>query len=246
MLWWFSSSVNSLWIPAKIGFNANGIFSVASKFSSVIAIAASVFNLAWQESAIKEYGSERGKVFFHEVYIMFYRIICCAVMLCIPLMRIILPNMIDPSYYEAINYAPLLVIGAGLSSTYGFFGQMYSATGKTKGAAVTTVWGVITNLTIIFFLTKYMNLWAPTLATVCSAFTIMIMRYFQFKNDMQLTITKDLVVLLFLIILSLPVYYYGNIIVCLIYIVIGIVVSFYVNKKFLADMLNIVSERMKR
>ena len=246
MLWWFSSSVNSLWIPAKIGFNANGIFSVASKFSSVIAIAASVFNLAWQESAIKEYGSERGKAFFHEVYIMFYRIICCAVMLCIPLMRIILPNMIDPSYYEAINYAPLLVIGAGLSSTYGFFGQMYSATGKTKGAAVTTVWGVITNLTIIFFLTKYMNLWAPTLATVCSAFTIMIMRYFQFKNDMQLTITKDLVVLLFLIILSLPVYYYGNIIICLIYIVIGIIVSFYVNKKFLADMLNIVSERMKR
>ncbi|MCR5629813.1 polysaccharide biosynthesis C-terminal domain-containing protein [Eubacterium sp.] len=244
MLWWFSSSVNSLYISTKIGLDSNGIYSVAGKFSSIIVMVTSVFNLAWQESAIKEYGSDSGKTFYNEVYKMFYRLICCAVIVCIPIMQLFLPHMIDVSYYDAIRYAPILVIGAGLSSTYGFFGQMYGAIGKTKGAAITTFYGVFTNLLIILIFTKYIGLWAPTLAVVCSSFVIMIMRYNQFKDEMKLSITKELLFLVLLIVLIIPIYYLNNSILSIFVLLFGVGISLYINKSLINDIKTIIKNKL--
>lgn len=246
MLWWFSSSVNSIYISAKISLDANGIFSAAGKFSSLIAMAASVFNLAWQESAIKEYGKEDGKAFFNDVYKMFYRLICCSVIICIPIMQLLLPHMIDKSYYKAIDYAPILVIGAGFSATYGFFGQMYGATGRTSGAAITTIWGVVTNVSIILIFTKYFGLWAPTFAVVGSGFVIMIMRYFQFKKIMDLRITLELLGLLVCIVLAVLLFYLGNTVVSFVYSLFSVVLSIYVNRSLIFDIWKLIYERIKK
>ena len=245
MLWWLSSSVNALLIVAILGTDHNGIYTVAGKFSAVIAMVASVFNLAWQESAIKEYDTEGGKKFFREVYIMFYRMICSGIMVCIPLMYILLPFLIDSSYYEAIKYAPVLVIGAGFSAAYGFFGEMYSATGKTKGIAITTFFGVITNLTIVLLFIGRIGLWAPSIAVLFSGCIIMILRYRKFKTDMCLSITKDLLCLIILILLLLVFYYLKLTLMNYICLVICLCLAVWINRGLLSDMKTLILSRLR-
>ena len=246
MLWWLSGSVNSLIINARLGLDYNGVFSVAGKFSALITMAASVFNLAWQESAIKEYDSESSKAYFRDIYMMFYRAICSAVFVCIPVMYIVMPYIIDKSYYDAIRYAPLLVIGAGIAAAYGFFGQMYSATGKTKGAAVSTLFGVVANLSVIFLLIDWMGLWAPSLALLVSGSVILIIRYIQFKKTMNLSVTLELIGLIAFIGLTVGAYY--SKINWLNYLLFALAVglAFFVNRALLKDVAKIIIKRVRR
>ena len=246
MLWWFSSSVNSIIVTAKLGTDYNGIYSAAGRFSAIIGMAASVFNLAWQESAIKEYENRDRRVFYREIYELFYRLICSAVMVCIPLMYIALPYLLDKSYYSAIQYVPLLVVGAGFSAAYGFFGQMYSATGKTKGAAVTTFFGVIANLSVVCLFIDMIGLWAACIAVVLSGFVIMILRYRQFKEIMNLAVTHELILLLLFISLCLTIYYLKLPMVNYLLLASALVIAYVVNRSLIKEIMDIIKYKISK
>ena len=72
VFWWMTSSVNSVIISAKLGLDINGIYFVANKFSNVLTIITSVFIMAWQESAILEYGSPDFKKFFSKTFSTYF------------------------------------------------------------------------------------------------------------------------------------------------------------------------------
>ena len=109
IFWWLSGSANALIISYYIGMNANGIYSIAGRFASLITVFSGVFNMAWQESAIKTYGSNNSKIFYKRTFHFFYIFIFTTCVACIPVMKIILPYMIDNSYYYSLKYYFMLL-----------------------------------------------------------------------------------------------------------------------------------------
>lgn len=246
ILWWLSGSINSLVITTVIGLAANGIYTLAGRFSTVVSTFANVFNLAWQESAIREYGETESGKFYNETFQTFYRLIMSVVGCCIPLMALVFPYMIDISYYEAIRYAPILVISAGFSAINGFFGSMYAATGKTIGAFSTTVFGVVANLAVLVIGIKFMGLMAPCLATLFSALLITWMRYKQFKNEMCLTLNSSILYLAIEILAVTACYYFSNTIINILALIGSLFIAIIINKGFIQDLFKIVFGRLRR
>ncbi|MCC8112033.1 MAG: oligosaccharide flippase family protein [Ruminococcus sp.] len=242
ILWWLGNSVNSMVVSGVLGLDANGIYSAAGRFGSVVSMFASVFNLAWQESAIREYGSTGSKAFYSDAFKMFYRFIFSGVALCMPVMYFAMPLLLDQSYHEAILYAPILVLSAGVAAFYGFFGQMYAATEKTKGAFTTTIYGVVANLAILVLTINSIGLWSPCIALLGSGTAISIARVIQFRNDIDIKFEPGMIVLFIEIVVGIVVYYLGNSVLNVISAVVILCLAIFLNRELLIDLISEVKE----
>ena len=67
LCWWILGSSNRLFIDHYLGLESNGIYAVAMKFASILETFSLIIYQAWQETAIKQYGSQDKNHFFSSV-----------------------------------------------------------------------------------------------------------------------------------------------------------------------------------
>ena len=67
--WWLLGSSSRLFIEHFLGLEANGIFAVAMKFSTILETFSVIVYQAWQETAIKQYGAADRSKFFSRIFI---------------------------------------------------------------------------------------------------------------------------------------------------------------------------------
>lgn len=66
--WWFTNDANRFFILFFLGASANGIYAVANKIPSILTIFFTVFNQAWQISAVDEYESQSNSTFYSMIF----------------------------------------------------------------------------------------------------------------------------------------------------------------------------------
>ena len=247
LFWWFLSSFNTYVISFKLGLSTNGIYTVANKFSGILTMVTSVILMSWQESAIKEYELGKKTNFFNEVTNQFIIIVLSAIAILIPFIKIVMPFMINKAYYDSIIYAPILVLGVGISSFNSFYSSMYAATKRTAGIMYTTIHGVIINALIVFLLIDKIGLFAPAIAVICSNTVIAIIRHYTFKKQLQLRIKiVPILALIFLLFANTYIYYRGNLILFIISFAVDATVALILNKKLIFSMLRLVLSKFRK
>lgn len=184
-VWWLQSSINSIVISSALGMGANGIYSVANKFSAILNLIINVFAMAWQESAIKEYGTKEFRRFATESFNEYSVVLFSGVALIIPIMKILMPKMIDPSYYEALTYAPFLLYATALSAFSGFFASVITAKNQTPKLLITNIIGSISNVLIVFVFIRMIGIWAIVLSAVMSNILLDLSRYYVIRKDFE-------------------------------------------------------------
>lgn len=184
-VWWLQSSINSIVISSALGMGANGIYSVAYKFSAILNLIINVFAMAWQESAIKEYGTKEFRRFATESFNEYSVVLFSGVALIIPIMKILMPKMIDPSYYEALTYAPFLLYATALSAFSGFFASVITAKDQTPKLLITNIIGSISNVLIVFVFIRIIGIWAIVLSAVMSNILLDLSRYYVIRKDFE-------------------------------------------------------------
>ncbi len=245
LLWWLVSSVNTYIITIKIGMYANGIFTVANKFSSIITMITGVFLLAWQESVIREYNTEGSKSFFNDIFDKYIRVISSITILVIPLIKIVMPYMIDATYKESMIYAPILIISAGVSSITGFYGPAYLANKNTTGSMLTTIYGTMANILIVSVFINKFGLIAPAIATLVANILIAIVRHYSLNKEMGIILNKRVVFILIIeTIICLFIYYYNGIGMNITALVIGVLISMMLNKNSISELLKILNTKI--
>ena len=186
-IWWMQSSVNSIIIATQIGLDDNGIYSVAIKFASVLHLVINVFDLAWQESAITEYGTKNYKKFVTQTFNRYLIFIMSCVAVLIPLLRICLPYLIDAKYYGAVPYIPFLLFSTAFSAFSGYFAQIITAKNKNIRLLTTNIVGALTNIIIVFCLINRIGTWAVVISAIFSYCLISICRYKVVIDDFIVT-----------------------------------------------------------
>ena len=156
------------------------------------------------------------------------------------------PHLISQEYSDAINYIPILLTAAAFTSMYGFLGYLYSAQKNTVGILKTTVVGSIVNIIVLFAALKHLNLFAPCIASMMSAFSIFILRYKDFKNLVNFRIeNREIILGLLLFVVFLSFYskvFYINVAV----LILAAVVSLLINYQTLVFIFTLVIQRMKK
>ena len=206
--WWVVSSVNRIIIVATIGYAANGIYSMANKFASIITMIGSTFVLAWQEYVLTQKDNSDKDKLFSNVFNVFCFILACCTAGGTLLQQIFFKTLIAVEYAESFLYIPIIMLSVAISTLNSFWGVGYFAYEKTSGAFKTTIVGAIINLLLGCLLVKDFGLYGIAFAGMFAYLVMWIIRYITMKSYFYIQIkVKEMIIPIIMIVLSFIVYY---------------------------------------
>lgn len=182
MMWWVMNMSSRYVIVGTLGVAANGIFAVSNKIPTIINLLNTIFQQAWQMSAIEEFNdSKNSKQFMSQVYYFF---VLFMILGTDGLMIIVYPVVrytFSTGYFDSIEYIPFLLVAAMFSNFAGFLGTSYVAAKSTLGALKTSFIGATINLILTILLVRPFGLLGVSISMIVSYFVTWIYR----SNDTQ-------------------------------------------------------------
>lgn len=180
--WWLINSANKYIILIYLGTDANGLFAISSRFPAILTIINSMFMLAWQDHAISTEDRKEALTFagnvFNKLMRMEFMLVVVFALLSEPIVR----YLIDPDFYEAWRYMPLLFMATAMAAFSAYIGAFYLKAKQTKGIFTTTIVGGIVNIVVTVFTIEELGLVAPALGTLVGFTTVFILRYKQSRK----------------------------------------------------------------
>lgn len=186
--WWIANASDRYILTAFSGAAVNGIYSVAYKIPTIISTLMSIFGNAWKLSAVEEFGTEKSRKFFEDIFSKLTALMLLAVsgLLVInkPLARILFAK----EFYQAWQTVPLLLIASVMHAYSEFFGSIYTSAYKTNFLVYSTAIGSLVNIILNFLLIpRYEAIGAAT-ATVIGYAVIWISRVINSRKIMKIQI----------------------------------------------------------
>jgi len=188
ILFWVVSASDRYMLTYYIGFDATGIYSVANKFPAVISMMYGIFSMAWQLSAMQEYGKEGYEDFFKNIFGVLSSFLFLLAGLIILILKPLMSIFVSEAFYESRKYVPMLLIGTIFYAFSNFFCVNYTASKKTKGMFHTTAVGAILNIGINFLLIPIWGIQAATFSTLASYLAMWLVRVFDSKKFVDIKI----------------------------------------------------------
>jgi len=180
--WWAISTADRYIILAYLGISYNGLFAVATKFPSMILMIHSIFNMAWQEKAIRTYHSAQRDSYYSSVLDKYFTFFFCIIIIAIAATKPLFKITIQKSYYDAWKLMPLMYMAIGFQALGSFYGSGYLSSKDTKGALSTTVFGVVVSICSNFILIPWLGLIGSSISFLAGFFIMFIARIFQTKK----------------------------------------------------------------
>lgn len=213
VIWWITNVSDRFFVTYLCGSAENGLYSVAYKIPTLIALVASVFNEAWQLSAISE-SKDREEVskFFSAVFERYQAVLFLGASFLIPLSQIGTRILLDSSYFDAWAFIPVLLVATVFSSLTTFIGTIYTVKKRTMMSFLTAGFGTLLNIILNFMMIPSMGAQGAAIATAISYFAVFAFRAVHSKSFMpfdlksiKLTLNTGIVLMqAVFMVLSLP------------------------------------------
>lgn len=245
--WWIFNSSNRVIISAILGMAKNGIFSAASKFSSVYITIYNIFNLSWTEMVALHINDSDIKEFLNKTINEMLRLFTALAIGIIACMPIVYPIMIDSSYWEGYNQVPIMIIGSFFNVIVGLISAIYVAKKNTKAIASTSIISAIINIVVNLALISFLDLYSAAISSVVAYLTMSIYRLYDIKKKyFEIKIDKKFIFATVIVLLPiLLIYYSSNMILYLIGIIVAVIYAFTINRKNLKGIFNMILKKSK-
>ncbi|HIT23719.1 MAG TPA: oligosaccharide flippase family protein, partial [Candidatus Faecimonas intestinavium] len=211
---WIISISDKVMISLYLGAAANGIYSIATKFSILLSHFYSVFNLSWTESASVNVNSNRKEDFFSNSINTIFKFCSCICLIVLALMPVIFKIMINKTYNQAYQYIPLLILGSIFEILAGLLSAVYISLKFSKNIAISTLVTGLINIIINLFFLKHGGIWVACLSTLISYILLSLYRIIDLKKYLNLQIDyKYIIILLTMYSISTYFYHFNSIII---------------------------------
>ena len=194
--WWIVNSSDRYIVRFFLGSVANGIYSIAYKFPSVLQMFFQIFYQSWQDSALGE-KVEDGGIFYTKVFKIYYNVGFTILLPLIPFTKIFIELVMNQEYRDASSYISFLYLGTVFQAFSNFMGVGYLKSGKTAQASSTTVYGAVINIVVNIALIKFIGLHAASISTFVSFLAVFFIRAHQTRDSMKIIIDWKKFVILF-------------------------------------------------
>lgn len=230
--WWVFNASDRLIVSFFLGLSANGILAAAHKFSSVYITFYNVFHLSWLENISVHVNDDDIEKYYNKMMNVAANFFLALAILIIAFMPIVYSIMIDSNYHDGYYQIPIIMIGSIFNVLVALETAIYVAKKNTKAIANTSIISAIINIVSHLAFIKYLGLFAATLSTLLAYFIMFIYRYidigkkyFKLRFDIKVLISSIIV-----FIILIPIYYFENIILQIIGMIISIIYAFLINK----------------
>lgn len=245
--WWIVNISDRTIISFVLGAGANGLYAISNKFPTIISSLSGVFNLSWSESAALHINSEDRDEFFTDItntVIKLFTALGIGMLACMPF---VFPIMVNKQYADAYNYIPFLVIATVFNVVICLYSQVYLAKKLSKQVATTAILGAIINILVNVVFIKSIGIYAAALSTTVSYFVMMIYRHFDLKKYINIKIETSLIIKsIIMFSITLFVYYYNNMLLNIINLIVVVIYCVLLNKVFLLSTYKTVIGKLKR
>lgn len=195
LCWWVIDASDRTIISYAIGIAANGIYSVANKFSSLFVTFYNIFHLSWTESVSLHIKDEDSKEFITDVINTILRLFISICFCIIAIMPFVFPLFIDEKYKNAYQQIPILIVAVLFQVVVGLYSVIYTALKKSIEIMKTSVYAAIINVVVDVILVKFIGIYAASISTLVAYMTMAIYRYFHVKRFLNIVIEKKLIIM---------------------------------------------------
>lgn len=245
-LWVINISDRTI-ISAILGTAANGIYSIANKFSVILNSIYNVFYLAWTEQASLHFEEKDRDSYFSLVINNGIKIFGTICLLIITVMPLVFGILINENYAESYFQIPILLLGTLCNIVVGMIGTIYVAKKKTNEIAKTSIIAAIINVVLNLLFIRKFGLYAASFSTFIAYFVVMLYRWFDIKKYINIKLDiKNVIILILNFTLALYLYYLNTLIANGISFIVSIIASIYINKDTLLVLLRGFKNFIKR
>lgn len=174
--WWIVDASDRYIILFNLGSEFNGIYAMSTKFPTLITAVTSIFYLAWQESAIKEYDSTNRDAFFTNVFRKYHCLLLSVCMCCIPSIKVIIKMFLSSEYTTSWMYTGPLFMATAYMAMSSFLGLGYQISKETKKSTTTSIVAALINATFNLLFIKLIGLYAASISTFVAYFILFLIR----------------------------------------------------------------------
>ncbi len=225
--WWLLGSSSRLFIEHFLGLEANGIFAVAMKFSTILETFSVIVYQAWQETAIKQYGAADRSKFFSRIFNTYILILSVLALIFVFVLKINYSWLVDSRYLESLQYLYPMFISVICFALASFYDLGYQCSKQT----VRNLPGVITttglNLIMNYVFIRFMGIWGIVLSSILSYLFMLGFRIIDTWKFFPVKVSMEIIYpILFLIGGAIVFYRVDSIILQIIYITVIVILSY--------------------
>lgn len=212
---WFLDGYNKVYISENLGNAANGLYSVAGKFSGALALIASCIILAWQEMAFKNADtdnvSEKNNTYSGAINTyLYYMMLGVAALL--PVITLIFPFIIRKDFQAAYVYVPFHILGTTLGTFMNFYSQIFFADKKTVSVTISFGISAVSNFILLSILVPKLGIQGANYSVIASYGVGLLLMAFFTRRIIKIRFGNLKTLISFLLmVLSFVIYQFNNI-----------------------------------
>ncbi|MFY1067094.1 lipopolysaccharide biosynthesis protein [Enterococcus sp. AD013-P3] len=212
--WWFLNGFNRVMISETLSNADNGLYAVATRFSSMLMLITTGFQMAWQElSYSKVDATDDEKVRLYSRALNEYsRFLYIGLIALLPVIKFIFPYFIDAQYAAAASVVPIALYATFFSSQTSFLASIINILKKNQFIFFTTLLSAITNVVILIILIHSLGVQAASIS-LCAGYAVsFIARIRLVKRFVNISVNyKQFLFYTVLFFMTVFVYNYGSI-----------------------------------
>lgn len=185
---WAINYSDRLIILTAWGTSANGIYSLANKFSNITNTFFNVFNVAWTENVVRSLDDKDHQIYINHMFRIIYNAYMALITGIVNLLPFFYSILVNDSYNDAYGHVPILLLAMFFSGMAATIGSVYIANNRTKEVSITTIMAGVCNIIVHLSLLRVCGLYAASISTLVSFALLFLYRYIFVNKFFKLTI----------------------------------------------------------
>lgn len=188
--WWIMTSIDRYMLLYMCGAEANGLYSVAHKFPTVISVVMTFFVNAWQITAVRN----KDDVDIGEfTSVIFERLFCVGLGMAyvmILISKILGHLFFAKDFFAAWTMTPLLTVSTIFSTLSLFLGAQFTASKRSDLHLKSNIISMLANVIFNYILITKMGIDGAAYGTMISYFIVLVYRMVKIQGLIKLTVNK--------------------------------------------------------
>lgn len=193
ILWWITSASDRWFVIDMISSHDNGIYSAAYKIPTLLLLVTTLFNQAWQMSAIENKDQKDLPDFYTRIYGAYSSVLFMGaaglIMIVKPLTYLLVDNDPAKNYVFAYHYTPILIIAMIFQCLCQFMSSIYSVRKKSMNSMLTSLVAAAVNIVLNILLIPRYGVYGAAVATAASYFACFMVRIFDARSYVKFNVS---------------------------------------------------------
>lgn len=174
--WWVVNVSDRYMLQYMISDAVCGVYTAASKLPAVLSTFSTIFQQAWQYSAVKENESEDRDTFYSEIFTCLSAFVLCLAAVVTLGTDVLCRIVLQKEFYEGRFLLPILLAAAVYSFYAAYFGTFYTVVKNNTMSMISTIAAAVSNVVLNLLLIPRMEGLGAAYATLISYIIMAVIR----------------------------------------------------------------------